>query len=318
MIRSAKLQALAASARLANVPSVVSNVWLGCVLAYAGSPGVPSGPFSGRAGLLVMAGVSLYLAGNFLNDWADRAWDAVHRPERALPQKMFPAGVYLVVATGCGALALGAAARVNEWALSVVPLIGLCILLYTWAHKRTAWAIIPMALCRALLPALGWLGCIRPAGGPPPGWATVIVLIPILAGQFCYIAGLSLSARNESQPMSTGGITRSVLVLFPLAAAWMFAESHLICVLPLGFCLLGLAPYCLWNTLSLTVYRQPVSCQVASLLAGIPLVDWIVLLPVALELWVMGYPQPLPVLCLAMPPCAVLAGKLLQRLAPAT
>jgi len=316
MSRSAKLHGLAASARIANLPSVVSNVWLGCVLGT-------DGRFPGNVAVLMVAGVSLCLAGNFLNDWADRDWDAAHRPERALPQAMFPAEFYLTVAVLCGLLGLGAAAAVNRWCLVVALVIGICIVVYTQTHKRTAWAVIPMGLCRALLPVMGILGFVRPGDSSYVGWGTfTMLLVPIPVGLFCHIAGLSLGARNESLAVPSTRAMRCAPLLFVAAAASMFvvwAWLGFRFLMPLGLSVLGLLPYGLWITYCLTISRRPVSRQVANLLAGIPLVDWIVLLPLALAWkgeWG-GIPQG-PALCLLVPPLAVLAGKLLQRLAPAT
>jgi len=315
LCHSAKLHALAASARIANVPSVVSNVWLGCALVAAATRNGDDWNFLGKAAMLGAAGVSLYLAGNFLNDWADRDWDAVHRPERALPREVFPASAYLIVAGCCGVLGMGAAAAVNRWCLVVALLIGLCIVLYTRTHKRTVWAVIPMGLCRALLPVLGIAGFLFPC----KCWGWVMVgPVACAGGPFCHIVGLSLSARNESLAAPSAGAMRFAALLFPIAAASVFAVSWVVSEISLRLCLLGLLPYGLWITLCLTVFRRPVSRQVANLLAGLPLVDWIVLLPLALALGVNDRPIPLPILCLLLPPLAVLAGKLLQKIVPAT
>ena len=83
MNRSGKTHALLSTARVANIPSVVSNVWVGVVLgalmrSYAGDQ-PPSIPWTSAAAT-TFAGILLYVGGNFLNDWMDRAWDAEHRP----------------------------------------------------------------------------------------------------------------------------------------------------------------------------------------------------------------------------------------------
>jgi hypothetical protein len=64
-----------------------------------------------------------------------------------------------------------------------------------------------------------------------------------------------------------------------------------------------------------TIRRKPVSVHVSSLLAGIPLVDWMVLLPISLSL---GSWNPFAIACFAIPPLAFISALLLQRLAPAT
>ncbi|MEO5716834.1 MAG: UbiA family prenyltransferase, partial [Luteolibacter sp.] len=99
MNRSGKLHALFATARIANVPSVVSNVWLGVALGIAintpmgegqSGPGIPWS----HVILLMTAGICLYVGGNFLNDWMDRRWDSENRPERALPRGLFKPETY--------------------------------------------------------------------------------------------------------------------------------------------------------------------------------------------------------------------------------
>ena len=111
-------------------------------------------------------------------------------------------------------------------------------------------------------------------------------------------------------PRAAGGVER-----WAVAAAVAMALAVSGCLaLPFLTCLPGLLSYGLWLTLCLTVFRQPVRRQVANLLAGMPLVDWIVLLPLA----VAGGTTNLAVICLVLPPLAVVGGKLLQRLAPAT
>ena len=70
---------LLAAGRVANLPSVVSNVMLGAVVfALMGKVVWPSVFFG------IVVGVSLYLGGCFLNDWWDRNWDREHKPELSL------------------------------------------------------------------------------------------------------------------------------------------------------------------------------------------------------------------------------------------
>jgi 4-hydroxybenzoate polyprenyltransferase len=314
-----KFHALSATGRIANIPSVVGNVWLGIALAAAARGGLPDGHFWGLAAALGLAGMCLYLAGNFLNDWADRDWDAAHRPERALPQALFAPGIYLSVALACGTLGLSIAAAVHPRCLVVALVIGLCIVLYTRVHKRAAWSVIPMGLCRALLPVLGWAGFATPAASQLDGRGPATAAVAACAcGLFFHIAGLSLSAKHEATDPPAGGGSGLSRVLFPAAALAMLLASYLLLSLPLLFCVLGLLPYGLWICLGLAFFRTPVQRHVANLLAGIPLVDWIVLLPLALTLGADQRAQPLPSLCLLLPPLAFCSGRLLQRLAPAT
>jgi 4-hydroxybenzoate polyprenyltransferase len=291
------LRSLAATARLANVPSVVSNVMLGVILVTTDF----------ASGVLVAA-VCLYLCGGFLNDWADRKWDAERRPERALPSGLFTPAGYLGAGLGMAACALAAAALTDWRALVVAASIALCIGLYTWLHKQSAWSAVFMGLCRALLPLLGWAAAADPALLPA-------VLLAGLA-LFFHVAGISLLARGESLPQAARGagpargcFAAAALVMW-LCGLWIFA-------IPPMVSLIGLLPYALWTGRCL-IRRDGTAGRVAGLLAGIPLVDWMLLLPLYLLIetgqphdWVTG-------ICLGLPPLAFLAGRALQRITPAT
>ena len=308
-VLSNKFCALAATARIANVPSVVGNVFLGIALAT----GFGHGRFDGESfvvsiTLLVFSGICLYLAGNFLNDWADLQWDVVHRPERALPQGFFTPLAYVLVACSFVLLGLCAAAVVGPQSLAVALSIVVCILIYTWIHKRSVWSVIPMGFCRALLPLMGFTG-FAVLGG------FAVALFASAFGLFCHIAGLSLSARVESMQSAPVGPLRFARWLFPLAALSMFFASRQGPACSILSSLSGLLPYGLWIVLCLTVFRKPVHALVSNLLAGIPLVDAIVLLPLAVSSALVG---PFSVACLIVPMLAFFSGKALQRLAPAT
>lgn len=300
-----KLHALAATARIANVPSVVSNVFVGIALAFVSG----TVPATTDSFALILSGICLYLTGNFLNDWWDRDWDALHRPERALPGGIFSPWLYLALVAGFGFMALGLAALVHLRSFSVALFILLLVLLYTRFHKRSAWSVVPMGLCRALLPALGFFGFMPIE--PLKDWAfsdSFLALVACGFALFCHIAGLSLSARNEATDRAPSGLMRFAWFLFVLTALSGFksADSFSLACLPYG----------IWIALCLTIFRKPVSRHVSNLLAGIPLVDWIALLPLSL-LMETGW-TPFRVACLTLPPLAFLSGKALQRLAPAT
>lgn len=303
---------MAATARLANIPSVISNVWLGIAPAVLAAGSVIDARFWTNSALLCFSGAGLYLTGNFLNDWADRDWDARHRPGRALPRRLFPPMLYLFLAIGFASLGLWAASTAHPRSLAAAAAIGSCIVLYTSVHKRAAWSVVPMALCRALLPVLGFAAFATPENA---GSGPLAAVMAAAAGLFCHVAGLSLAARFETMAQPPATAMRLARGLFPLAALSVFVGGHFGLSLPLWICASGLLPYGLWVTLCLTRFRHPLSAMVSSLLAGIPLVDWILLLPIFLA---PGPPGLLATLCLWLPPLAFLGGKALQRLAPAT
>ncbi|MES2981845.1 MAG: UbiA family prenyltransferase [Verrucomicrobiota bacterium] len=299
-----KIHALLATARIANVPSVVSNLGVGILLGsiHDGSK------FAWPWGLMVAA-MLFYVSGNFLNDWWDRDWDKEKRPERALPQGMFSASTYFRVAIGGLAVGLVIAA-LNGWAAFLVAaiLVGL-IVQYTKVHKRAAWSVIPMGLCRACLPILGYAAMRGNLAGP--------VLFPAV-GLFVYVLALSLSARWEARgdlPISEKWKARGLLL-----GSGVFAAILPIFIYPsLGW--MGLVPFVVWLSLCISIYQSPVSAHVSALLAGIPLIDWILLLPLA-KIWLtwerVESDEPMYWIAMLLAPSCFVLGRLLQRVAPAT
>ena len=306
-MHSGKLHALLATARVANVPSVISNVWLGVAMGvsfwwvHQDQSGFLSVTIS-HAFVLMISGICLYVFGNFLNDWKDRRWDETHRPERALPSGLFKPGTYLVAACVLAVAGFALAISVSIPASIVALAIIACVVIYTVWHKEKAWSVVFMGLCRGLLPLLG--ACVVP---PSMGLAVVCG-----AALCCYIAGLSLSARAEARGRISPGtlwFSRGLWVfagLLMLGPHLWFSQS--------SRWLLFIAPliYAGWLALCMTRFRVPVSRHVSGLLAGIPLLDWIFLLPL---LTMQG---PFEIASAVIPPLAFVSALLLQRLAPAT
>lgn len=326
-----RFRALLASLRIPNAPSVISNVWFGYMLGrfYWG------GSHSTADELLrsISAGLCLYFAGNLANDWFDRKWDAEHRPERAIPSGLFSPFSYLIAAIFLVINGVLAAATLTYPALYSAIGILLLIIVYTWLHKRTRWAVIPMGLCRAGLYALGFFA-IWP--GPPDEplhsygfismadayrsdvYRSYLFIATHAFGILIYIAGLSLAARYESVEHPPHGmvVLSRALLLLPLAAmsAWWLYWYRLPAIV-------GLIPFALWLALALTRFRRPIPVLVSALLAGIPLIDLIAAIPLATSLVVPNltlFEQPLLLATILVPVAAFGLGRLLQRVAPAT
>jgi 4-hydroxybenzoate polyprenyltransferase len=302
--KEGKLYALLATARIANVPSVVSNLCVGVLLGSLGMGEDFSWPWT-----LMIAAVLLYVSGNFLNDWADRKWDIVNRPERALPRGLF--GLYQYLGFACAGITVGMIlAALHGWRAGGVSavLVGF-IVLYTKVHKQAAWSVIPMGLCRACLPVLGFVGVRGGMGGS--------MLFPA-AALLLYIIALSLSARWESKAEVPAG--KKLLSRMLLLAAGIVAALLPLLVMPVvGW--IGMIAFFLWLGLCLTKYSSPVPTHVSALLAGIPLVDWVTLLPMAL-IWMrlerLEAFDPMFSIAVFLPPVAFVVGRVLQRVAPAT
>ena len=300
------------TARVANIPSVVVNVWLGVSIGYMfKSKGGISGVPWCAAGLLALSGILLYVAGNFLNDWMDRDWDAERRPERALPCGLFKPSAYLRVALLSAAAGVAMAACVSLSAAVVSLVIVMCIAGYTWWHKRSASAVVLMGLCRAGLVWLGALGAAGPAESVR--WLVILLFAGCCStGILCYISGLSLGARLESVISPKEPSLRPPWELFIFAPVAMIVPI----IRTAGFdwvFVSGIVPYALWIVFCEITRRRGSRKFVAFLLAGIPLVDWVFLLPLAVS-----WGGACDLTSLVLPPLAFVAALLLQRLAPAT
>lgn len=316
MSHPGKARALLATLRIANAPSVVSNVFLGYMLGGALELHRESYFVTGSALVVVcVSGLLLYFSGNLANDWFDRKWDEQRRPERALPSGLFKPRTYFLGSLFC-ALAGSALAFYQGLACGICSLlILLCIAIYTRFHKAAIWSVLPMGLCRAGLYFLGamvfWVSVrrISEAGFDPSRYilgTLVTVAIPA-SGLVSYIAGLSLSARYEGMEDSPQGprVLSKAMLVFPLIAMSCVAFDGW----P-GAIIAGMIPFAIWLGLCFTRFAKPIPRYVSALLAGIPLVDLIAMVPLAWwsgQWWVV-----------MVPIVAFVLGRALQKLAPAT
>ncbi|MCB1133812.1 MAG: UbiA family prenyltransferase [Verrucomicrobiae bacterium] len=313
--------------RVANLPSVVSNVWVGVafgIVMFESDPNRPDfTPVPMMPTLLLVAGAcSLYLGGCFLNDWKDFDWDLRNRTERALPRGLFQRVSYLASAVGCLLVGVSLALLANPMTWPAVLVVVVSVLLYTWVHKRAVWSVVPMGFCRGALPFLGALGFASP--GQTLGGLLFLTAFPGCALIF-YTMALSIRARNESRPTTEGdgdsSTTLFVISVLCLLAPMAFGQmvtgeiSWLLFVAPVP--MIGWYGYCGSRL------RTPVARYVSGLLAGFPLLDWVLLLPMSLSSLELNTPRllwndPMSIAMFCVPPLAFVAALLLQRLAPAT
>ena len=333
-----RLRDLLATARVANLPSVAANVMLGFMLGawHWGFDPVTMDP----RGLILLVGsaVCLYLAGTFANDWFDRTWDRDHRPERALPAGRSHPATYAGISGGFAIAGLLLASRASAAALTVATVLLMLVTTYTWLHKRTAWAVLPMGLCRACLYLLGFLhlqslsieiriDSLTGTLSPGPGGIDLIFYDRLRSAAFiathalglcAWTVGISLNARCEStgNPCPALRWLSGALLLVPLAAM----SSWWVPYYPLAGTI-AIAPLAIWTALSLTTFAHPLKRRVSALLAGIPLVDLVAATPLALSLVMPDdsiASTPWLQATIAVPVAAFLLGLLLQKAAPAT
>ena len=203
-----RLRAWLELTRGANLTTVWSNVLIGWLLAVAAGSNLCGHSVAGL-GWVLLGASCLYTAGMFLNDAADAAWDATHRPDRPIPSGrvsslsagLAGAGLLLLGATAChlAAPAAGAAGLV----------VASLVLAYTrWHKSRPALAPWLMGACRALLPLIGFLA------NPPDARAGILPLVlahALALGAFT--AGISLLARHEAVGGEPSRLARALPLL---------------------------------------------------------------------------------------------------------
>ncbi|WP_328563720.1 SCO3242 family prenyltransferase [Streptomyces coelicoflavus] len=124
----------------------------GDALAGAAAAGARPGP---RTLLAIGSSLCLYEAGMALNDWADRAEDAVERPHRPLPSGRIRPAAALTAAGALTGAGLVLAAGAGRPALAVAAPLAATVWAYDLALKHTPAGPAAMAAARGLDLLLG-------------------------------------------------------------------------------------------------------------------------------------------------------------------
>jgi len=286
--------------RVANLPTVVSNVLTGAALsvearAFAGEQNTPA-PGLGLLAALSGAMALFYVGGMYLNDAFDREWDARNRPERPIPSgavsatTVFTAGIGMLVA---GLVLVCALSYANGGGVSGLLgglALGALIVTYDWNHKGNALGPLLMGGCRVLV----YVTVALSLGAAWGGAATCAVLS--LLG---YLMGLTYVARQEN--------LRALTQLWPLgllAAPFALNVPRALDARAVCFVFLLLAVLDALR-LMFRAERRDIPGAVGRLIAGICLLDGLLVAQLHAS-----YVLP----CLA----AYVLARLLQRYTPAT
>lgn len=125
-----------------------------------------------RATLLAIgSSLCLYEAGMALNDWADRAEDAVDRPHRPIPSGRVTPGAALAASAALTAAGLTLAARAGRPTLATATALAATVWSYDLHLKHTPAAPAAMATARALNLLLGTVATSTARSGTRPGTA---------------------------------------------------------------------------------------------------------------------------------------------------
>lgn len=320
------LFALLATARIANVSSVVSNVMFGVLLA-----GSQWQQHVHMAFTAAFAACFLYMAGNFFNDWHDAAWDRENRPERGIPSGLFARNTYLFTALALTTFSLFLGFSGGFLLGACMLMIVLLVVIYTIIHKKSSYGIWVMGACRAMLYVVGLCSvhsdfasiaqCIPQTGALREIVSFGAIFVAPLLGMLCYIAGISLLAKQESksQTMAVSLFLPRVLVFLPIVTHGIsFA-----CVLGaldsalhvLFHSLLVFGGWTFWAVMK----ERSIGKRVSLLLMGIPLMDGIRLTSiVTMTLMDPFASSSIHLIILCIPVLAFFLASLLQKVAPAS
>ncbi|MGX4688843.1 SCO3242 family prenyltransferase [Streptomyces sp. JNUCC 63] len=176
--------------------------------ALAGAAAAGRAP-GARTLLAIGSSLCLYQAGMALNDWADRAEDAVERPHRPLPSGRIAPGAALAAAGALTALGLALAARAGRPALTVAVPLAATVWAYDLGLKRS-WAGPPaMAAARSLDLVLG----AAASGG------RVRNAVPSAAALGAHTLAVTAVSRRETQ----GGSTAAPLAALAVTSCVAYA-----------------------------------------------------------------------------------------------
>lgn len=244
--------------RVSNLPTVWSNMLCAWLLAGASSLSTLS--------ILLLAGSTLYTGGMYLNDYADVDFDRVHAPERPIPAGLVSRFEVLLGAVVLFAIGLAAAACVSLPSLGCALVLLMCILAYTYVHKRSNIGPLFMAACRALLYVWVAVGVAN----------TIAVEIAMLAGVlYSYILGLSYLARALTLRRWLFYVAAAMIVIPVVGLSLSAANGNALVVcggLALLLCWLG-------YSFSLLLQSPPkISLCIGALLSGIIVVDLLAVL----------------------------------------
>lgn len=146
---------------------------------------------------------------------------------------------------------------------ALAVLLALTIILYDLVHKRVSWSPVIMAACRFLLYLLAGAGALS---------GLLTAAAASLAG---YITGISALARGERSGLP-GGNLFAVALLAPVLFALLTR--------PPAVALLYAAPLLALIAAAVHMKTRSVPASVGLLLAGIPLVDLLIVAPASVPL----------------------------------
>ncbi len=253
-----KARALLVLGRVSNL----STVWSNCLCAWLLAGGAPDAALLG-----VIVGMSLlYVGGMYLNDYCDAGFDAKHRPERPIPAGEVSRSTVLLATLGFfvgGFIPIAWQGTSEAW--GTLALIGL-IVAYNLAHKKTRLGIPLMGACRF---AVYWVAGLAASGE--------VVSSVLWAGglMFLYVVGITSLARTEST-LEANSLLGLAMLASPILAGigWLEGEFDGVAAFSIAVC----GGWVVWVFFKARATgKLIVGKMIGPLLAGICLVDWMIL-----------------------------------------
>ncbi|MFI9376208.1 SCO3242 family prenyltransferase [Streptomyces parvulus] len=178
--------------------------------ALAGAAAAGTRP--GRRTLLAIgSSLCLYEAGMALNDWADRAEDAVERPHRPIPSGRIRPAAALTAACGLTGAGLALAAAAGRPALTVAAPLAASVWAYDLALKHTPAGPAAMAAARGLDLLLG-------AAAGSGGTRTALPSAALLGSHTLAVTAVSHKETTGGSVLAPLGALATTGVLTRLAA----------------------------------------------------------------------------------------------------
>ncbi|MEV3988045.1 SCO3242 family prenyltransferase [Streptomyces sp. NPDC049837] len=213
--------------------------------ALAGAAAVGARP-NRRTVLAIGSSLCLYEAGMALNDWSDRAEDAVDRPHRPIPSGRVAPPAALAASAALTATGLALAARAGRAPLVVATALAATVWAYDLRLKHTRAAPAAMATARALDLLLGATatatratpgasgsrarrervghgarrvaGAATPAGAVRPAARTALAALPSAAALGAHTYAVTAISRHEAHGGSTAAPLAALAATATLAA----------------------------------------------------------------------------------------------------
>ena len=289
-----KFLALLATGRVANLPTVWSNVLVGYFLLNSHNSTLSPELFP-SLGLGLLSTSLLYLGGCVLGDYRDAEFDTLQRPNRPIPQGILKLKTvkWVAIISLVSGFLWGCLTLTTPTHLLTLTLLSLAIVSYAIYHKKNRWfALINMALCRSLLILFA---CSLAA----TELSVTHLVIAISIGLYTFF--LSSVAATESTPGQIN-FRKPLFIgmaLLPIIALLYIKPESLTCTI--GAILI----YLLWLTRSFTILPRSKPAFVSNALAGFCLLDACIASTFSL---------PLTIVCLGLFGLALL----LQKVTPAT